>query len=99
MDQPPSARNRRVVRRVLVQRYAHKAPQRQRIRQPPGDPTLAVEALEIPDQQRPEVDPRRQRRPPVLRRIELGTPALDKLVEALRLQQLIQPLVERMSRR
>ncbi len=98
IDQPPRARNRRVVRRVLVQPDAHKPPQRQRVRQPPGDPTLAIDAFEIPDQQRPEVDPRRQRRPAVLGRIELRTPVFDKLIEPLRLQQLIQPLVEGVSR-
>src|ERR1019366_3438511 len=98
IDQPPRARNRRVVRRVLVQPDAHKAPQRQRVRQSPSNPALAVDALEIPDQQRPEVDPRRQRRPPVLGRVELCAPALDKLVEALCLQQLIQTLIERMPR-
>src|SRR5207245_1921415 len=37
-----------------------------------------------------------QRRTPVLGRIELRTPLLDKLVEALGLQQLIQTLIKRM---
>src|ERR1019366_5453058 len=60
---------------------------------------LGPDALEIPDQQRTKVDPRRQRRPPVLRRIKLRAPPLDKLVEALGLQQLIQLLVEGMPRR
>src|ERR1017187_7591000 len=78
---------------------AHKTPQCQRIRQPPGNAPLGTAALEIPDQQRTKVDPRRQRRPPVLRRIELRAPPLDKLVEALGLQQLIQLLVEGMPRR
>src|SRR5439155_15249506 len=49
-------------------------------------------------QQRTKVNPRRQRRTPVLGRIELRTPLLDKLVEALGLQQLIQTLIKRMSR-
>src|SRR5664280_715305 len=90
IDQPPRTRNRRVVGRVLVQPYAHKAPQRQRVRQPPSNPTLAVEALGIADEQRPEVDPWRQRWPPVPGRVQLRAAALDKLVEALRLQQLVQ---------
>src|SRR2546427_6803550 len=88
-----------MIRRVLVQSDAHKAPQRQRVRQPPGNPALRPDALEIPDQQRPKVNPRRQRRTPVLGRIELRTPLLDKLVEALGLQQLIQTLIKRMPRR
>src|SRR5208337_4700942 len=99
IDQSSRARNRRVIRRVLVQRNPHKAPQRQRVRQPPGNPALRPDALEIPDQQRPKVNPRRQRRTPVLGRIELRAPALDKLVEALGLQQLIQTLIKRMPRR
>src|SRR5207249_3836534 len=87
-----------VIRRVLVQRDAHETPQCQRVRQPPGNPALRSDALEIPDQQRPKVNPRRQRRTPVLLRIKLRAPAFDKLVEALRLQQLIQALIKRMPR-
>src|SRR6266496_2782690 len=99
IDQPSRPRDRGVIRRVLVQRYAHETPQRQRIRQPPGNPPLRPDALEIPDQPRPKVNPRRQRRTPVLRRIELRTPLLDKLIEVLGLQQFIQALIKRMSRR
>src|SRR5206468_231409 len=98
VDQSSRARDRRVVRRVLVQRNAHKAPQRQRVRQPPGNPPLRPDTLEIPDQQRSKVNPRRQRRTPVLLRIKLRAPLLDELVEALGLQQLIQALIKRMSR-
>src|SRR5664279_6174245 len=50
-------------------------------------------------QQRPEVDARRQRGSPVLGRVELCAPPFDKLVEALRLQQLVQPLIKRIPRR
>src|SRR6266571_5370848 len=98
IDQSSRARDRRVVRRVLVQRDAHKAPQRQRVRQPPSNPALRPDALEIANQQRPEIDARRQRRTPVLLRIKLRAPALDKLVEALGFQQFIQTLIERMPR-
>src|SRR5205823_8628685 len=56
------------------------------------------DTLEIPDQQRSKVNPRRQRRTPVLLRIKLRAPLLDELVEALGLQQLIQALIKRMSR-
>src|SRR5438067_6091559 len=98
VDQSSRARDRRVVRRVLVQRNAHKAPQRQRVRQPPGNPPLRPDTLEIPDQQRSKVNPRRQRRTPVLLRIKLRAPLLDELVEALGLQQLIQALIKRVSR-
>src|SRR5260370_23753208 len=97
VDQTAGARNRRVIRRVLIQPYPHKAPQPQRIRQLPGNPPFTVDALEVTQQQRPEVDPRGQRRPAILSRIELRTPSLYKLVELLRLQQFIESLIERMS--
>ena len=70
----------------------------ERRRRPPGNAALRPDALEIADQQRTKVNSRRQRRTPVLGRIEPRAPALDKLVEALGLQ-LIQPLIKRMPRR
>src|ERR1035438_7883592 len=97
VDQTAGTRNRRVIRRVLIQPNPHKAPQPQRIRQLPGNPAFAVDALKVAQQQRPEVDPRGQRRPTILSRIELRTPSLHKLIELLRLQQFIEPLIERMS--
>jgi hypothetical protein len=87
-----------MIRRVLLQRNAHKTPQRQGIRQPPGDAALRPDALEISDQQRTKVDPRRQPGPSVLGRIELREPLLDKLVKAFAFQQLIQSLVKGMPR-
>src|ERR1035438_876549 len=50
IDQPPRARNRRVIGRVLVQRYAHETPQRQRVCQTPSNAALRSDALEIPDE-------------------------------------------------
>src|SRR5260370_41634953 len=97
VDQTAGARNRRVIRRVLIQPNPHKAPQPQRIRQLPGNPPFTADALEVAQQQRPKVDPRAQRRPAILRRIELRTPSLHKLIELLSLQQFIEPLLERMS--
>jgi hypothetical protein len=52
-----------VIRGLLVQSNPQKPSQRQRIGQPPSDPTLAIDALEISDQQRPKVNPRSQRWP------------------------------------
>ncbi len=54
--------------------------------------------LDIADQQRPKVNPRRHRRTPALLRTKLRAPLLEKLVEALGLQQLIQALIKRVSR-
>src|SRR5438093_7433003 len=39
---------------------AEKIAQRQQVRRAPGDAAFGVNALEIPDQQQPEIDPRRQ---------------------------------------
>src|ERR1700693_3631572 len=98
VDQASGPRDRRVIRGVLLQPNPHKLPQRQRVRQSPGYPTLTVDALEISDQQTPKVDPRRQRRPPELRRIELRTPLFHELIELLSFQQFVELLIEGMSR-
>src|ERR1700733_2836729 len=98
VDQASGPRDRRVIRGVLLQPHPHKLPQRQRVRQSPGYPTLTVDALEISDQQTPKVDPRRKGRPPELRRIELRTPLFHELIELLSFQQFVELLVERMSR-
>ncbi|SRR5258708_5547032 len=78
IDQPPRARDRRMIRRHLLQSHSQKIAQRQRVRCPPGNSSLAVDPFEIPDQQQAEVPPRRQTRPPHLRRIEAGTLLFNK---------------------
>jgi hypothetical protein len=70
--QSPRPRNRRVVGWRVFQTHAQKIAQRQRIRRAPGDAALGVNALEITDQQQPEIDPRRQSRPAHRLRIEAG---------------------------
>src|SRR5664280_643872 len=95
INQSPRARDRRMIRRLLIQRDAHESAQCQRVRQSPSDAALAINAFKIPDQQRSEVYPRRQRRPSVLGRVEFRAPALNKLIELPRLQQFVEPLIER----
>src|SRR5205809_2993567 len=73
--------------------------QRQRIRRPPRDATLPLNPFEIPDQQQAKIPPWRQRRTPHRLRVEALTLPLYKLVEPTLLQQLVQPLVERMCHR
>jgi hypothetical protein len=99
IDQPPRARDGRVIRRLLVQLHLQKPPQRQRIRRPPRDPALTVDPLEIADQQQSEVPPRHERRSPHRLRIEALTLAFDEFVELALFQQLVEPLVEWMPRR
>ena len=83
IDQPPGARDRRVVRRVFVQRNAHETSQRKRIRQPPGNAALCPDALEISDQQRAKVNPRRQRGTSELRCIESCAQAFDCWIQSM----------------
>jgi hypothetical protein len=83
-----------MIRRLLRKPDAHKLPQRQRIGKTPRDPTLAVDALKVPNRKRPEENPRRQARPPLTRRIELPAKSLNKPVELLPVQKLVQPLLE-----
>src|SRR5438132_571646 len=98
-DQPPRARDRGVICRRLGQPQYKKLAQRQRIRRPPRDATLAVDAFKIPDEQQTEVPPRRQTRPPHSLRVEPGALLFHPFVKAALLQQLVQPLVERMCHR
>ena len=87
-----------MVRRRLVQPHLQKLPQAQRIGYPPGDPPLAVDPLEKPDQHQPEVHPRHQRRPPQLLVVEPLAPTLAEPIEVGFFQYPIQPLVERVPR-
>ena len=62
---------------------AEKVAQRQRVRRAPRDAALGVDALEVADQQQPEVDARRQTRAgPSSRRRRLAQ-RFDEVVEAL----------------
>src|SRR5207249_3764188 len=69
------------------------------MRRPPRDATLPLNPFEISDQQQAKIPPWRQRRTPHRLRVEALTLPLYKLVEPTLLQQLVQPLVERMCHR
>src|SRR6185437_89488 len=99
IDQPPRSRDRRVVGRQLAGRHAQKITQAERVGSPPGDPTLAVDALEEPEQQAAEVDARSQPRPSHLLRVELRAQPLDMPVEPLVRQHAIHRPIERMALR
>ena len=95
----PRLRKRRVVGHRLRQPEPEEAPERQRIGAAPSDPALGIDALEVADQQHPEVPSRRHRRPPHDRRVERRAHILDEAVEARRRQNRVQPIVERVPRR
>jgi len=72
-----------VIRRRLGQRDAQKIAQRQRVRRTPGDAALGVNALEITNQQQPEIDPWRQTRPAHRLRIKASALRFDEIVEPM----------------
>ena len=95
IDQAPRPRDRRVLGRDLVEPQAQESAERERIGGSPGDAALRVDAFEIPDQQQPEVRPRRQTRPAHGGGVERRALRFHELVEGVCLEHLIQPLVER----
>jgi hypothetical protein len=88
-----------VIRRRLLKAQPQKATQGQGIGGPPRYAALRIDALEVPDQQQPEVNARRQARPADGRGVERRTLRFDEHVEAVVVQDLIQPLIERMPAR
>ena len=99
VDQPPRARERRVIRRGLVQREPEESADRQRVRRPPRNPAFRIDAFKVAEQQQAEVPTGLQPRSPHDRGIEAGALAFDKPIEVMRIQQRVQPRVERMARR
>src|SRR5438445_3474038 len=97
IDQPPCPRDRRVIRRLLVEPDSQKSPQPERIRRSPSDPALRIDSFKIPDQQQPKIDPRHQRGPPVVCGVKLRALPLGERIELSLFQQFIHSLVERMA--
>ena len=98
VDQTPRARQRRVVRRRLGHVQIQESPQAQRIRDPPRNPPLRRQTLEVADEQQPEIPPRTQTRAAQPRRIEHRAQPLHKGIEPGLLQDLVQPFKKGMSR-
>ena len=71
----------------------------QRVRRSPRDAALRVDAFEVPDQQQPKIDARRQTQSAHRLGIKAGALRLDKIVEVMLTQQLIQTSIKRMARR
>ena len=84
------SRNRRVLGRHLVQAQAQEAAQRERIGRAPRNPSLRIDALEIPDEPQPEVGPWHHTRASHRRGIERRTLRFDEVVEAVRVEEVIQ---------
>ena len=97
-DQTPRARQRRVVRRRLGHVQVQESPQAQRIRDPPRNPPLRRQTLEVADEQQPEIPPRTQTRAAQPRRVEHRAQPLHKGIESGLLQNPVQPFEKGMSR-
>jgi hypothetical protein len=95
IDQTPRPRDRRVLGRRLVEIQAQEAAQRQRICRPPRDSALRVDPLEVADQQQAKIRAGRQTRSTDLVRVERRALRFDELVERVRVEHLIQALIER----
>ena len=94
-------RERLGVGRGLVQRNAQELPQAQAVGAPPGDAPLAVDALEVTDQQHAKVHARRNRWLAALLFllvVLLATP-FDPVIEVGFGQQGVELLIKRMTRR
>ena len=98
VDQTPRARQRRVVRRRLGHVQVQESPQAQRIRDPPRNPPLRRQTLEVADEQQPEIPPRTQTRAAQPRRVEHRAQPLHKGIESGLLQNPVQPFEKGMSR-
>src|SRR4051794_15710035 len=83
-----------MIRHSLALAEAQELAQRQAVRASPFQPTLAVDAFEVADQQHTEVASRRQRWTAKARRILHGTLRLDEPSETGRDQNPLQLVVE-----
>lgn len=83
--------------RRLVQTQAEEAAEGERVRRPPGNAAFGVDAFEVSDQQQPKICTRCQTWSTDLVRVERGALRFDELVERVRVEHLIQPLIERVS--
>ena len=98
VDPSPRARHRRVVRRRFVQRDVQELSDAQGISGSPRHRPLRVQALEIAEQQHPDVPARRQTRPADSVGVERRALLLDEGIEAGLIEHTIQSLVERVAR-
>ena len=93
------ARQPRMIGNLVAVRQPQEVAQRERVRAPPHNAAFAVDAFEIADHVHAEIPPRRQRRRAHPRRVVGLAHLFHERVEPGLLQQLLQTVVERVSRR
>ena len=89
IDQSAGPRDRRVVRRVLIQGHPQKAPDAEGVRRAPRDAALAVDSLEISNQEQAEIEARGQARAAHRGGVERMADFLDEFVKAAGVQNLL----------
>ena len=99
IDQPPRARNRRVIRRRFIQREVQKLANRERVRRAPGDAALGIDALKVADQQQPKVHTGRQTRAPHGLDIKRPARPFNELVKLLLVEQCVHTSIKRVRAR
>ena len=97
IHQPARARDRRMIRRPLVQPNPDELPDRQRVSCSPRDPSLAIDPFEVPYQQQAEIDSRSQTRASHRRCIEALAFPLHKPIKIVSREKLVQALIEGMA--
>jgi hypothetical protein len=98
IDQPPRPRDRRVLRRRLLQAEAEKAAQREGVGGAPRDPALRIDPFEVADEQQPKVRAR-QEAGAAQPGVEQRALRLDEGIERVRVEHLIETLIERVPAR
>jgi hypothetical protein len=78
---------------ILVELHTQKIPQGQRIGRAPGDAALRLDPFEVPDQQQPEIDARRQAGAAHSFGIKARALGFHEIVESVLTQDLIQASV------
>ena len=94
IEQAPRPRDRRMLRRRLVEAQPQEPAERQRIGGPPRDAALRIKAFEVPDQEQPEVGPRQQAWT-ADRGVERRALRFHEGVKPVLVEHLIQSLIER----
>ena len=99
IDQPPRARNRRVIRRRFIQRQVQELANRERICGAPRDAAFRIDALEVADQQQSEVHAGRETGAAHGVGVKRPARSLDELVELPLVEHRVHASVERVRRR
>ena len=98
VDQPPRSRNRRMVRRRLVQFQPQKSSHTQRVGGAPSNPSFRFDLFEKSQHQQSKITPRYQTRSSHRARVEFATRGFYILVKTVLIQHPVERCVKGMRR-